>query len=242
MPDNQVVDQGDVQGLILRGYHMRYVRHFTLRITNPANARDLIQNNLYRITTAEEDNNDPVPCLNIAFTFEGLKKIGQDQRCRDIEDNPTFKAFVEGAIQRAKHVGDVGQSAPEEWRNGRGRWYFDVLLSVYAKDKGSLDEFPSLCKGSLTGFFEKWVLRIVLKALHWGKATKTTTFTSDSKTGSRSRSFPVSQFGQGTMAANPIPHRALFCWAIRANGRTIRIRHSMTNRKKTKRLMKNNLA
>lgn len=157
MPDSQFVDPGDVQGLILRGYHMDRVRHFTLRVKDLVEAKKFIKDILPEVTTAEEDvdNESTLYCLNIAFTFEGLMEIGRGDRCLEMQTEPTFKAFVEGAIERAGQVGDVGESRPEKWRGGPDRWKFHVMLSLYARTAALLEAKTKELKGKFdSGFTE----------------------------------------------------------------------------------------
>jgi Dyp-type peroxidase family len=144
MTDSKVVDPGDVQGLILRGYRLPFVCHFTLRIRSgeEKEARAFIRKILPRISSADEDPN-PKPDfrLNIGLTYEGLEIMDPD-RSMTIKDDEfsAMQAFVDGAIDRAENIGDVGENAPDHWRGGRERWEFHILLSVYGQTEAELNK------------------------------------------------------------------------------------------------------
>ncbi len=148
------VDPGDVQGLVLRGYNLPFVCHFTLRVKDDVKARRFIHRILPIITTAEEDaDNDSCEyCLNIAFTFQGLHalKIGDV-----VPHDPTFNAFREGAIARAEQLGDVGESDPDKWRSGKRRWEFDVMLSLHANTQHTLDHWTAKLESEFAGGYSE---------------------------------------------------------------------------------------
>ena len=119
-PDGTIL--GDIQGNILRGYNMRYVRHLVVRVTDAASARGFLgavlagADGTPTLTTAETWDDKPTTCLNVGITATGLRALG-------LRDDwlATFpEEFREGAAKRAAKVGDVDQSAPEQWRDGLG--------------------------------------------------------------------------------------------------------------------------
>src|SRR5262245_26623707 len=74
----------DLQGNILRGYNMRFVRHIVVRVASPSAARACIaavvdgSDGLPKVTTAEvwEEGTKPSTCLNIGVTATGLRALG----------------------------------------------------------------------------------------------------------------------------------------------------------------------
>ncbi|MBK5288312.1 MAG: hypothetical protein JJE46_07585, partial [Acidimicrobiia bacterium] len=109
----------DIQGNILRGYNMRFVRHLVVRVTNPAAARASIAaivagaDGMPALTTAEvwEEGTKPATCVNVGVTATGLRALGLRE-----EWLATFPdEFLEGAVNRAPKVGDVDGSAPAHW-------------------------------------------------------------------------------------------------------------------------------
>ncbi len=131
----------DIQGLIIRGYNMNKVRHFILHIDKADAAKHLIGNfvggvptSSLQITTAAPWDKKPSYCLNIGFTFEGLKALELPEFSFQ-----SFDSFRQGAAAQAKEIGDLGESAPEHWKGGLGTPNVHVLLSLYAQDDDVLE-------------------------------------------------------------------------------------------------------
>src|ERR1700730_5477797 len=148
------LDLTDIQGFILRGYRMPMVRHFLLTVGAPAAARRMLgrlvngnESDTPQITTAEDwhvgfepgpgDNPDDAPrrkpdyCLNIGITWPGLIAL----EIKDRDPTLSFKsvgAFVGGAAERAKRVGDTGESDPQHWIGGFGKGSDHVLVTLHA--------------------------------------------------------------------------------------------------------------
>src|ERR1700690_1398664 len=74
----------DIQGDILRGYNMRFVRHIVVRVANPTAARAFLAAVVTgapetpQLTTAEawEAGAKPASCLNVGVTATGLRSLG----------------------------------------------------------------------------------------------------------------------------------------------------------------------
>jgi len=148
------LDLADIQGFILRGYRMPMVRHFLLNVGVPAEARKLLgrfvngnESDAPQITTAEDwhvgfepgpgDNPHDVPrrkpdyCLNLGITWPGLIALEIKDRIPTLSFK-SFGAFVAGAAERAKLVGDTGESAPQHWIGGFGAGSDHVLVTLHA--------------------------------------------------------------------------------------------------------------
>ncbi len=148
------LDLADIQGFILRGYRMPMVRHFLLTVGVPAEARKLLgrlvsgnELDAPQITTAEDwhvgfepgpgDNPNDVPrhkpdyCLNLGITWPGLVALEIKDRIPTLSFK-SFGAFVAGAAERAKLVGDTGESAPQHWIGGFGAGSDHVLVTLHA--------------------------------------------------------------------------------------------------------------
>src|SRR5271167_4279584 len=123
------LDLADIQGFILRGYRMPMVRHFLLAVGVPAEARKMLgrlvsgnESDTPQITTAEDwhvgfepgpgDNPADVPrhkpdyCLNLGITWPGMIALEIKDRVPAISFK-SFGAFLAGAAERAKLVGDT---------------------------------------------------------------------------------------------------------------------------------------
>src|SRR5882724_3019528 len=148
------LDLGDIQGFILRGYRMPLVRHFLLTVGVPAEARKLLgrlvsgdESDAPQITTAEDwhvgfepgpgDNPADPPrrkpdyCLNLGITWPGLVALETKDRVPTLSFK-SFGAFVAGAAERAKLVGDTGESDPQHWIDGFGKGSDHVLVTLHA--------------------------------------------------------------------------------------------------------------
>lgn len=117
----------DIQGNIIRaygGYGFARSRYFFLHIDNARVGRRFIDTVRGKVTTAQRwalggsDHKGkssflerPNVTLNIAFTFRGL--IALDLPTSTLQALPD--AFIEGMAKRCHILGDINDSAPEEW-------------------------------------------------------------------------------------------------------------------------------
>jgi deferrochelatase/peroxidase EfeB len=148
------LDLGDIQGFILRGYRMPMVRHFLITVGVPAEARKMLgrlvsgnESDAPQITTAEDwhigfepgpgDNLAAAPrrkpdyCLNLGITWPGLLALEIKDRVPTLSFK-SFGAFIAGAAERAKLVGDAGESDPKHWIGGFGAGSDHVLITLHA--------------------------------------------------------------------------------------------------------------
>jgi deferrochelatase/peroxidase EfeB len=136
----------DIQGLLLRGYRQTFVRYFALSVADPKQARDFIANTVNgaegipQITSAQPWRKKPQYCLNIGFTFRGLKNLGLAPEYLDaLTNNIDNGVFASGSASRASTVGDVCGSDPKNWVIDDQD--FDVLLILFAL---TMDELESM--------------------------------------------------------------------------------------------------
>ncbi len=148
------LDLAEIQGFVLRGYRMPMVRHFLLSVGVPAEARRLLgrmvsgnEVDAPQITTAEDwhvgfepgpgDNPAAAPrhkpdyCLNLGITWPGLVALEIRDRIPTLSFK-SFGAFVAGAAERARLVGDTGDSDPRHWTGGFGAGGDHVLVTLHA--------------------------------------------------------------------------------------------------------------
>jgi deferrochelatase/peroxidase EfeB len=167
------LDLADIQGFILRGYRMPIVRHFLLMVGIPAEARRLLgrvvsgdESDAPQITTAEDwrvgfepgpgDNPADVPhrkpdyCLNIGITWPGLIALEIKDRVPTLSFK-SFGAFVAGAAERAKLVGDTGESGPQHWVGGFGAGSDHVLVTLHALSAEAMTSYS----GRLSALFSE---------------------------------------------------------------------------------------
>src|SRR5713226_5638230 len=175
------LDLADIQGFILRGYRMPMVRHFLLSVGVPAEARELLgrlvsgnESAAPQITTAEdwhvgfepgpEDNpagsprRKPDYCLNLGVTWPGLVALEIRDRLPTLSFK-SFGAFIAGAAERAKLVGDTGESGPQHWIGGFGTGGDHVLVTLHALNPEAMAAYSGRLSALFTeggGFREIW--------------------------------------------------------------------------------------
>jgi deferrochelatase/peroxidase EfeB len=143
------LDLDDIQGLILRGYRKDFASHLVLRIDDPDSFRrvlaPLTEENLDSpyITVAEDWTNKPpvgrksTSCVNLAFTYKGLEKLGLGA---SLDSFP--EAFRQGARARAADkAGERGPNHPDRWTEHMLTGdEAHVILSVYADSENQREE------------------------------------------------------------------------------------------------------
>ncbi len=133
-PVTSAVPLADVQGLVLRGYGMNALRLFVLRVERAAEARRVLAE--LPITSATPWERKPDSCVNVAFTFAGLRAL--DLSPQTLASFP--EEFRHGAAARATIVGDTGANAPEHWRTAFTSPDGHVLVTVFARHAAEREE------------------------------------------------------------------------------------------------------
>ncbi|HEX6292303.1 MAG TPA: hypothetical protein VFZ66_24155 [Herpetosiphonaceae bacterium] len=161
-------DLHDIQGYILRGYRMDFCRHLILQIRNACGARCFIaalvehdpavhaqvvnrqSDTTPQITTAIDwGDTKPDYCLNIGLTYQGLVAL-QASAADQFPDE--FKAGAY-APERAATVGDLGDSAPEQWigkLDPANAPRVHIVLTLYALSSEILDRTTALLRALCT--------------------------------------------------------------------------------------------
>jgi deferrochelatase/peroxidase EfeB len=153
----------DIQGVVLRVYRMPIVRHFLLKVTAPAAARQLLgrlvsgdETDAPQITTAKDWHvgMEPGPgddlaaparckpdyCLNLGVTWPGLLALEVKDRVPNLAFK-SFNAYIAGAAARAEMVGDSGASGPQHWVGGFGSGNDHVMLTLHAASLEALKTY-----------------------------------------------------------------------------------------------------
>lgn len=150
------LDYADIQGTILRGYRVDMARHFILSITDAKAAGALIGalvdggDGLPRITTAQRWKTKPDCFVNVGFTNTGLAALGV---------TPAQLATFDAAFQRgatdattAQTVGDVGESAPANWKDMADGSKVHITLSLWVDDEPQvLEAVTAKLRGAFAG-------------------------------------------------------------------------------------------
>ncbi len=154
------IDYADVQGTVLRGYRVDLARHFVLRVTGAAGARAFLgklvdgTGGVPKLTTAARWTEKPECFVNVGFSAAGLKELGIAAA-----ELATFDmAFQRGAAspQTASIVGDVGESAPENWIGCLGdAGAVHVVLNLWVhEDPAVLETVTERLCAAFKGAFE----------------------------------------------------------------------------------------
>lgn len=142
------VDLEDVQGNILRGYRKERVRHLIVTVADRIGARSWIgaaaqpERTAAPVVTRGSDWGSVPPdvCFNIGVTYAGMKALGVPASAR-----ASFsQAYRDGAVARARTVGDYGNSAPEHWQS----WLRDsdavhLILTLHANTAEQIDDYQA---------------------------------------------------------------------------------------------------
>jgi len=135
------LETDDMQGLVARAYgNLPFARYLLCRIGDPAAARAWLGGVADQVFTAEQPGGTE-PCLNLAFTWEGLRQLGLPE-----SDLATFpRPLQEGMVtpHRSRVLGDFGASDPARWRWGGlsgDDAAIHVLLLLFAETEAALDQ------------------------------------------------------------------------------------------------------
>lgn len=132
------LDTADMQGLVARAYgHLPVARYLLLGIEDPAGARRWLSELAGAVETAASGRSQD-PCVNVAFTWSGLRRLGLPDDALATFPRPLQEGMV--TEHRSRILGDTGASAPENWRwGGPQRPDVHVLLMLFAKGVEELE-------------------------------------------------------------------------------------------------------
>jgi len=143
----EALELSDIQGLVVRGYGtLDSAAYLLCAIDDPARARGWIGVLAGRLDDARERPESLA--LNVAFTVPGLQRLGLPPR-----ELAGFPAQFLGGMtdeQRARLLGDVGDSAPATWEWGApGGEPVHFALLVYAAGAKPLSDALGALEGEL---------------------------------------------------------------------------------------------
>jgi Dyp-type peroxidase family len=129
------IDRRNIQGFVVRGYRLPFAAYVYLRIDDAAEAREVLDDFIPQVITAEHWTDKPESGINVAFSFAGLRAMGLGERSLD-----AFPAeFKAGMAARAQVLGDIGDSAPEQWEQPFRDGEAHALVMVSAQNPEALE-------------------------------------------------------------------------------------------------------
>jgi len=139
MQSKRSIEFADIQALARFGHgHLKESQFLLLHIKNRGRAGEWLR--LQQFNSAQHSQTVPDTALQIAFTCAGMDTLGlpTDVLAQFSEE---FISGMSGDESRSRRLGDIGQSAPENWQWGHSdRQTIHVLLLLYARSEG-FDEF-----------------------------------------------------------------------------------------------------
>lgn len=125
-----MLELSGIQGIGVRGYRMMHARYCFLSFSSTDSARRWLDKLVNDVTLATPWDSPPPSCLNLAFSYSGLEKLGLG--AESLASFPT--EFREDLAKRAAALGDVGASSPQNWTGGLGNPELHALLIISSND------------------------------------------------------------------------------------------------------------
>lgn len=144
------LELADIQSGVLRPRPTPFVaKYWVLHIDDRVSGRALMRRLSEAVSSAahpESPRRDT--WVSAALTYDGLKALGVPQASLDSFSRP----FREGMATRAAALGDVGESAPENWEKPLGTPDVHVVITAIAPDEASLGAALAQARDALTGY------------------------------------------------------------------------------------------
>jgi Dyp-type peroxidase family len=154
-----MIELSDIQGESLYPRPSPYAGKYVLiRIDDPRAGRELLRQLIPSLTPATDSVDAYKKAwVGVALTFQGLKTLGVPQSSLD-----SFPIeFQQGMAARAEKLGDVGDSAPENWEKPLGTPDVHVGISALSPDKARLEAALARAQGiyeQMAGIKVIWIL------------------------------------------------------------------------------------
>jgi Dyp-type peroxidase family len=130
-----LIDRRNIQGFVVRGYRLPYAGYVFLKITDADKARAALAEFMPHVITAEHWTEKPESGINLAFSYQGLRALGLAE-----ESLAAFpEEFRAGMASRATVLGDIGESAPENWEAPFRDGDVHVLVMISAMNEAALE-------------------------------------------------------------------------------------------------------
>lgn len=133
------IEFSDMQALVRFGHgHLKDSRFLLLHIKDRTKAGAWLSQEPF--SSAQPIQTLPETAMQIAFTYTGLSTLGLPNDVLN-QFSEEFIVGMSGDESRTRRLGDVGQSAPDNWHWGHSdRYDIHVLLLLYART-GALENY-----------------------------------------------------------------------------------------------------
>jgi Dyp-type peroxidase family len=142
-----MLDFPDIQSLVLSAHgHLPHARFLFLQVQDRAKAKEWLQTLLPAVENAirrPRGTKRPPDSVQVAFTASGLAAYGLTDDALQTFPREFLQGMGHG--ERTRVLGDVGDSAPEQWQvGGTNTPEVHVLLLLYSHSYDSLDALTAL--------------------------------------------------------------------------------------------------
>src|SRR6478609_10102510 len=154
------LELGDIQAGALMPRPNPYAgTYVAVRIDDPHGGRELLRRLLPLLDpVASFDPGRPVS-LGVGLSFAGLQALGVPA-----ESLATFPSeFQQGMAARAAYLGDVGESAPENWEKPLGSKDVHLVVAALARDTSLMEALVGLAQDAVRnrpGVTPVWTLDV----------------------------------------------------------------------------------
>src|ERR1700710_546212 len=130
--DETMLELNDIQSAVLRPRPTPYVATYIgLRIDDRKPGRELMQRVSTAVTSADHPNSPLADTwVSVALSYSGLGALGVPQESLD----SLSWEFRQGMVARAKDLGDVGDSDPQNWEKPFRTSDVHVILVAVSPD------------------------------------------------------------------------------------------------------------
>ena len=129
------LDLARIQGFVVRGYRLPFAGYLFLRIDDVASAAVWLAAITDDVLTAAPWSKKPESGVNVAISYSGLRAL----RLPDATLAGFPEEFRQGMAARADLLGDVGDSAPENWEPAFSRGEVHILVIISAMSRDALE-------------------------------------------------------------------------------------------------------
>ena len=138
----------DIQSGVLRPRPSPYAAtYLVVRIDDPKAGRELVRRLTGVVSSAAQTTSAAKAdtWVSVSLTYRGLEALGVPQ---DSLDSFAWE-FKQGMAARAKALGDVGESAPEQWEAPLGTNDVHLIVTGLAPDQAALDAAVGRARAAL---------------------------------------------------------------------------------------------